>query len=200
MSGNFDTARALLNRGRSVLRELGQGVHAASTALDLAVVEWLAGDLQRAERDVRADYEFLERRGETFFLSTLASLLARLVREHGRDDEALALTQTAESTAADDDVDSQVLWRSTRAPILARAGALAAAEDLARSAVGQARQTEVPVLLADTLVELASVLGIAGRSDEAREAFEEAIALYTAKGDRMSAARAKARAGNLTTR
>ena len=38
----------------------------------------------------------------------------------------LTLTETAEAASADDDLDSQALWRSTRAPILARAGQLAA--------------------------------------------------------------------------
>jgi hypothetical protein len=44
------------------------------------------------------------------------------VRAQGRDEEALALTRTAEAAAHDDDVEAQVLWRATRAPILARAG------------------------------------------------------------------------------
>jgi tetratricopeptide (TPR) repeat protein len=199
MSGDFVAARTMVRDGRAVLRELGQGVHAASTALDLAVVEWLAGDLQNAEHDVRADYQFLKGQGEAYFLSTMASLLARLIREQGRDEEALALTQTAESAAAEDDVDAQVLWRSTRAPILARQGARTEAENLARTALDQARQAEIPVLLADTLCELATVLQIANQIETARAALTEAIEIYSAKGDRVSAARATALAGTFAS-
>ena len=86
-------------------------MHAASTGLDVVVVELLAGDLATAEREARTDYEFLERQGETYFLSTMAALLARVVRDQGRDEEALALSRTAERTAAEDDLDAQVLWR-----------------------------------------------------------------------------------------
>ena len=143
---------------------------AASTGIDLARVELLAGDLAAAEREVRADYEFLTKAGETYFLSTMAALLSRIVRDQGRDDEALAMTQAAEAAAAADDIESQALWRSIRAPILARAGDLAAAEALARAAVELARKSEAPGLLADTLCELAEVLHLAGNTAEARQA------------------------------
>ena len=36
MNGEFDVARALYRRGRTFLRDLGQGVSAASTGIDLA--------------------------------------------------------------------------------------------------------------------------------------------------------------------
>jgi hypothetical protein len=74
-----------------------------------------------------------------------------------------------------------------RAPILARAGNLADAEALARSALELASGSEAPVLKADTLFELAHVLKLAGRNAEARQLAGEAIALYVAKGDTVSA-------------
>ena len=197
MRGDFVQARALYQLGRAVLRELGPGVHAASTVLDLVAVETLAGELASAEDQAQLDYEFLERQGETFYLSTLASLLARVARDQGRDADALALTEVAERTAAEDDVDAQVLWRSARAPIVARAGSLVDAEAMAREALALARTTEVPTLLADALFELASVLAIAARAPEARAAFDEAAALYRAKGDVVSAARCETRAAEL---
>ena len=144
-----------------------------------------------AEREVRPDCEMLEAMGETFFLSTMAASLARAVREQGRDDDALALTQLAERTAADDDIDAQVLWRSMRAPIMARAGAIEAAEGLATAALDMARQTELPDLLASALMELATVLRLAGRSEEADLKLAEAIGVYVAKGDIVSAQRAR---------
>ena len=197
MNGEFDRARALYQRGRGLVRDLGQGVNAASTGIDLLLVELLAGDLAAAEREVMVDYTFLANAGETYFMSTIAALLSRVVRDQGRDEEALSFSRAAEQAAADDDVESQALWRSIRAPIVARAGDLALAESLARSAVALAMQTDAPPLKADTLSELAAVLMLAGRHSEARQTIDAAIAIYRAKGDIVSAARASAWAESL---
>ena len=191
MSGDFGVARSLYRAGRTLLRDLGQGVNAASTGLDVARVELLAGDdLARAEQMVRADFEFLQRTGETYFLSTMAALLSRIVCEQQRVEEALSLSKIAEDAAAADDVEAQVLWRIVRVPILAQSGELAEAEATARTALELAQRSEVPMLQADTLFELAVVLQRGGQVDPARNALREAIALYTAKGDLTSAARA----------
>ena len=175
-----------------MLRNLGQGVTAAATGIDLACVELLGGDLAAAEREVRADCAFLAKIGETYYLSTMAALLSRLVRDQGRDGEALALSKQAEEATAVDDLDSQALWRAVRAPIVARAGDTVLAEGLARSALEMVRRTEAPVLQADTLSELASVLRLAGKTDEARQTIGEALALYSAKGNIVAAARCSA--------
>ncbi len=189
MNGEFESARSFYRKGRAMLRELGQGVIAASTGLDVARTELLAGDLAGAEREVRADYEFLASKGETYFLATLAALLARIVRAQNRDAEALELSVAAEVAAAADDIDAQSLWRSVRAPILARAGDLAQAEALARAAVDLAARTEAPILQAEARSELAEVLRLAGKTDEARQAMVEATALYFSKGDIVSTER-----------
>jgi len=188
MRGEFDAARHSYREARAMLDDLGQGMHAASSSMDLAVIELLAGNAAAAERELRRDYQVLEAMGETYYLSTMAALLARAVREQGRDEEALALTRTAEAIAAEDDVDAQVLWRATRAPILARGGAHDEAEALAREALQRARETEFIMLRAESLVELAAVLRCAGR-DGAGAALEEAVAAYGAKGDVVSGAR-----------
>jgi class 3 adenylate cyclase/tetratricopeptide (TPR) repeat protein len=190
MNGEFAEARRLYTQGRNMLRELGQGVSAASTGIDVARVELLAGDLATAECEIRADYEFLKKKGETYLLSTLEGMLSRVVRDQGRDEEALALSKAVETAAAQDDVEAQVQWRSVRAPILARAGHLAEAEALARSAVALASTSEAPALQAETLTELAAVLKQSGEADEARIVMDQAEALFRAKGDVISAARA----------
>jgi ATP/maltotriose-dependent transcriptional regulator MalT len=190
MNGEFEPAWRLVRRGRAVLRDLGQGVTAASTGFDLAQVAWLAGDWANAEAEVRADYEFLAAAGETYYLPTLATLLARLLREQGRDDEALLLTEAAERSAGADDFDAQAFWRSTRAPIVARSGDLVHAERLAREAIDYSMRTEIPSLQADALAELAAVLHIAGQAAPARSSIEAAIELSRRKGDIASGARA----------
>ena len=195
MNGDFAKAREMCVRARAVLRDLGQGVRAASASLDLAVVELLAGDPAAAERELRPDCEMLEKMGETFFLSTMAAMLARAVREQGRDAEALALTELAEKSAAADDIDAQALWRSVRAPILARSGAIEEAETMARAALDTAKQTGMPGLHASAFYELATVLHLAGRREEAAKALDEAVRIHVAKGDVVSARRARALLG-----
>ena len=191
MNGELEVARSLYRSGRSVLRDLGQGVFAASTANDLARVELHGGDLTFAEKEVRADLDFLAAQGERYYRSTMAALLARLVRDQGRYDEALELTKLAEELAAPGDTSVQALWRSTRATLLARAGDFALAEELARIAVDLVKPTEAPPQQAVALRELAEVLHLAGKADEARQAIAEALALYTAKGDRVMADRCR---------
>lgn len=197
MNGEFDQARALYRRGRALVQDLGDAVQAAATGNALARIELLAGDLAGAEREVCADYEFLVRIGEGYLLSTMAALLARIVRDQGRDAQALNLSRVAEEAAAADDVDAQILWRSVRAPIVARSGDLVEAEVLARTALELANGTEDPISQADTLSDLAEVLHLAGRTDEACRAAHDASARYLAKGDVVSAARATAFAARL---
>ena len=186
MNGDFEIARDLYRQARNTLRELGQGVHAASTGLDVIIVELLAGDLAGGEAEVRADYAFLQEHGETYFLASMAALLARIVREQGRDQEALDLSIAAEEAAAEHDLDAQVRWRTVRAPILARVGKFNEAKELAESALTIARKTGLPILQADALFDLAVTRLLSDEIDGASAALAEARALYRSKGDRAS--------------
>jgi tetratricopeptide (TPR) repeat protein len=122
----------------------------------------------------------------------VAALLAQVLCDAGRYDEAEELTRASEEAARPNDVHANVRWRSTRARLLARAGNLDAAEDLAREAVAFATDSDFLNTHADTLMDQAEVLRLAGRGVEARVAIEEAIALYEQKGNAVSAATARA--------
>jgi ATP/maltotriose-dependent transcriptional regulator MalT len=191
MNGEFDEARTMYQQARAMLDDLGSTVNVATTSFDLGMIELLADDPAAAERALRADYDTLVQLGATYLISSMGAILARAVRAQGRDDEALELTRAVETAADDDDVDAQVLWRSIRAPILARAGQLAEAEAMARSAHEKASRTEMPSLRGYALTELASVLQLAARIEEARATLGEATAIYENKGDIVSAARTK---------
>jgi tetratricopeptide (TPR) repeat protein len=151
----------------------------------------LAGDAAAAEREIRPDCEMLQGMGETYFLSSMAPTLARALLAQGRDDDALPWIETAEQTAAEDDLDAQAECRCVRGLFLAGMGSLIEAETVVRKAVYMASQLETPSLRGASLVDLSTVLIQAGRSDEARQALGEAIAVYAAKGDRSSVARAE---------
>jgi class 3 adenylate cyclase/tetratricopeptide (TPR) repeat protein len=193
MQGGFGEARRLVERARATLEEIGGTLMAASTSLDSYAVEWLAGDLDAAERDLRRDYETLAALEETYLMPTVAGCLARVLCLQGRFDEADAFAGVAEEVAAADDVSSQALWRTARAQVLAKAGDAGAGVALAGEAVELLRATDFLVTLGDALTELASVLEDAGRGGDAAAALVEAVALYEQKGNIAAAAATRER-------
>jgi ATP/maltotriose-dependent transcriptional regulator MalT len=191
MRGDFDTARELLAAGRRALDELGQPVWVAVTGQEAFFVEMLAGDPAAAARTLRQSYETLSGMGERSFRSTIAGLLAHALCELGEDDEADQFSRACEEAAAEEDVFSQVLWRSARAKVLARRGEADAAEAAAREAVAIAERTDLLNTQADALLDLAEVLAQAGRSDEARAAARDAADRFERKGNLPSLERAR---------
>jgi class 3 adenylate cyclase/tetratricopeptide (TPR) repeat protein len=187
MRTEYARARELYGRARLLLEDLGVAVAAASTSLDSAAVEMLAGDPAAAEAELRRDYETLERIGERYIIPTVVALLAEAVCAQGRWDEADELSRTAEELAADDDVDAQALWRLVRVKTLTHQHRLDEAESLARAALEILSQTDAVVMQADAAAALADVLGLAGRQDEADEVRATAQGLYRQKGDIASA-------------
>jgi tetratricopeptide (TPR) repeat protein len=183
LGGDFERARESYRRARAVLEDLGTNVLAASLSLDSHAVELLAGDPAAAERELRRDYEALDRMGEKYLLSTIAGLLAHAVCRQGRYDEANTLCTITASVAAVDDPQSQALWRSVRAKVLAhRNGDRERAVALAREAVEILRGTDAILWQADALVDLAVTLTAVGDKSEAGRARDEAAALYALKG------------------
>jgi class 3 adenylate cyclase/type II secretory pathway predicted ATPase ExeA/tetratricopeptide (TPR) repeat protein len=195
MRGNFDLAREQYRASRAAFEELGRTVTAASTSLDAAPVELLAGDAELAAELLLADYNALGSMGERFVLSTVAGVLSQVSYQLDRTDAAESYALVCRELAADDDVASQTLWRGTRAKLLASRGLTDEAILLAREALSLAADTEAPIMQAETRVELAATLSIAGRADEAHEHLAAAIALYDAKGDRVSAGRLREQVG-----
>ena len=190
MNGELTVARSLYRQGREMLRDMGEGIRAAASGIHLANVELHGGDLLLAEQGLRADYEVLDTMGETFHRSVIAALLAKVLREQGRDDEALALLETAEQLTSPNDDIAQAFWRAVRAPVLARKGSFAEAEALGRAALDILRQTQSPGFEADALYEIASVLVAEQKLAEARQTIEQAITLYRAKGNVVALAKA----------
>ena len=84
--------------------------------------------------------------------------------------------------AMKEDSDPQVGWRRIKAKILARRGELEAAELLGREAVETAARTDYLENHAAACADLAVVLELAGRPDEARLELEHALRLCEQKG------------------
>src|SRR5207249_102603 len=153
-----------------------------SLSLDSHAVELLAGDAVTAESELRRDYEALDRMGEKYLLSTIAGLLAHALCAQGRFEEANMMCSVTAAAAAEDDAQSQALWRSVRAKVLARRGDRDQALELALAAIEELRRTDALVWQADAFVDLAETRLFLGDVPGAQKAVAEATALYRLKG------------------
>jgi class 3 adenylate cyclase/tetratricopeptide (TPR) repeat protein len=186
MLGRFANARQHYRRSDSASAELGLNVQLASLRMYAGWAELIAGDAAAAERELRIGYEELERMGEQSYLSTTAAFLARAVFAQALYDEAERLTEVSDETAAEHDLISHVMWRGTRAKVLARRSD-GDAERLARESVELSLETDCLNMQADALVDLAETLQLLGRADEAAAILLQAIERYEAKGNAVSA-------------
>ena len=121
MQGDFARAREESERQRQMLAELGPSINAISTSIERARVESLAGDLPAAELELRADDAALAEIDERYFRSTVVGMLAGVLVELGRFEDAAAAVETARELADEDDALSQILWRTAHARLLAEA-------------------------------------------------------------------------------
>jgi ATP/maltotriose-dependent transcriptional regulator MalT len=181
MQGEFDRARELYRRSRPMLEDYGAIVLAASTCLTSGRVELLAGDLDAAESELRRDYDTLLSLGELYYRPVVAVLLAQTLYAQDRLDEAEALAHTAAQIAAEDDIESQAVWRSVKAKILARRGDTGESVRLAREAVALFGKTDDVLARSEALVDLAEVLRSVGEEGGALVALEEALELCQRK-------------------
>jgi class 3 adenylate cyclase/tetratricopeptide (TPR) repeat protein len=191
MSGEFTVARDLYRRAAASLADLGPSITSATLSTESSRVEALAGDYPAAERELRRDDLALAAMGERYYRSTVVALLAQVLVAQDQLDEGEAFSRQAEELADDDDVSSQVFWRSARARAYARTGRVEEGEVLARQAVDLARATVDICLLGGALVDLADVLTQAGRRDEAEPPMREALKLFEQKEDRTSVLRVR---------
>jgi tetratricopeptide (TPR) repeat protein len=197
MHGEFERARSLCAESGAILEELGQKLRAVAAQGYVGTIELLAGDLVTAEGLFRSALEALEPLGERPNRRNIAARLAEVLAQLGRVDEAEHLAQLSRETAPPDDVATQVRWRIALATALARRTEHAGAEQLAREAISVAEETDWLNMRGDAQMCLAEILAAAGKDLEARVAAHDAARLYEAKGNLVSADRARA-AGGLT--
>jgi class 3 adenylate cyclase/tetratricopeptide (TPR) repeat protein len=179
--GRPDVGRELVARGRSILRELGLHTMEAATTHAAGMVEYIAGDLEAAERLWREGYRALERMGERAYLSTSAAHLAQALCALGRFEEAERFTRISEDAADARDLASQVQWRGARALVESHAGNEEAALRLLDDAILMAEDTSYVDTLADTLVIRAEVRARGGNRAGAADDLRRAIDLADRK-------------------
>ena len=194
MLGRFEEARAILAEVRAELADRGGGVplglRLGQGSID---VELLAGDPAAAVEFGEEGCRLLDELGAQSFLSTAAAKLAQALYALDRLEEAETWAGRAAELGASDDAMTQMLWRQVSAKVLARRGEHAKAERMARGAVAVGEETDILNAQGDTLADLAEVLLLAGRPEEAAASLEQAIDRYQRKGNRVSTERAQTR-------
>jgi DNA-binding SARP family transcriptional activator/predicted ATPase len=188
LAGRFDEARSLLESSRTSFRELGRTLAVTTgCAPASARIEMLAEDYGAAESHLREACETLDRLHMWAYLATHAADLARALVAQGRLEEADRWSALAQRHATEGDISAQFSWRSARALVLARHGDPSGAEIFAREAVEILAATDALNQHAQAVLDLAEVLRIAGRLDEARQAADEAAKLFERKENVVSA-------------
>jgi predicted ATPase/class 3 adenylate cyclase len=193
MRGNFDLARDLYRKSRASLLEFGWKLHAAVTSHSSGPIEMLAGDPAAAEAELRRDYRALQEMGENYHLSTTAAFLAEALFEQGQLEKAERFTRASEELATEGDITSQFLWRTVRGKILAHQGHVAAGAILVRQALDLIATAEEPDSEASAFLDLAEVLALEQKLEQARQALERAVALFEVKGNIVSSQRVRER-------
>jgi class 3 adenylate cyclase/tetratricopeptide (TPR) repeat protein len=190
MLGNFEAARAHNTHARAVARDLGDLVAEAAVLRNAGFLALLEGDAARAETELRAGYDILERISDFGHLASHAPDLGEALYALGRNDEAFEVSEFTERITIKGDMDAEVRWRQLRAKTLARRGRHDEAVAFAEEAVRMAADTDYLDLHADTLRALAEVLRLAGRNEDAASAVRTALDLYRKKGNVVGERRA----------
>jgi tetratricopeptide (TPR) repeat protein len=191
MRGDFERARRDYRRAYAAIEELGhEGLKYGCTAF-IGEVELLAGDPVAAERWLRQGYEAMHAMGDLGPAPTSAHMLARALSDQGRWEQAEHFVSECRSFALADDVDAQIGWRRASGPLKARRGEVDEGHRLAQEAVDLSRPTDSPNTKGDALMALGEVLHLAGEGAPAAEAIREAIDLYEAKENLVSARSAR---------
>ena len=125
--------------GQALLEELGLDIDAARAGIEAWRIEMLAGDLDAAERELRAPTTPSTRSARSTSSRPWPASRADAL-ERGAIEDAEALCDRSRELATDGDVETQALWRYVRGRTLARRRAFDEAEAIAREALASSRR------------------------------------------------------------
>ena len=182
LAGDFDEGRQLAAAGRREVMELGQNVQYAGLSQPASIIELLADDAAAAERILREARKILAEAGERGYLSTVAALLGLAVVRQGRHEEGERLAEESRKAGSDDDVITQIYWRTVKARVLAASGDLAEARRLASEIFDLSDRTDDAFDVPMVTVELLDLLDPGSLKDVLERALDES----EAKGNAVS--------------
>ncbi|HEU5212821.1 MAG TPA: adenylate/guanylate cyclase domain-containing protein [Gaiellaceae bacterium] len=197
MRGDVAEARRLTEAFRQVLADAGVTVGYASSTLIAAFVEEAAGDLPAAERAARGGIELLNELDERPYSSTLAAVLAHILLDQRRDEEALEWARYARERSPAGDLTNFISADAVEGCVLARRGEIEEGLRLVLDAAARVDRTDFWDQRSDVHSTLAEALLHAGRHAEARAELELALRICEEKGARPWAERLRQRLARL---
>jgi class 3 adenylate cyclase/tetratricopeptide (TPR) repeat protein len=194
MLGRLDEARAILAEARADQSERGGGALLANLlAFECVDLELWAGDPAAAAEFGAEGFRLHEEMGNQDFLAPAAGNLAQAFYALDRLDEADSWAGRSAELGTSDDALKEMAWRQVRAKVLARRGEHAEAERLAREAVEIGEGTDSLIGQGDANADLAEVLLLVEKRDEAVAALRQARDRYERKGHLVLAERMRER-------
>ena len=151
------------------------------------------GNHERAEELLRSVYDFFRLQGDENNALQIAYVLADVLCDLGRFDEADALATLVAREGPADDIEVQVAWRAVRSRTSAARGDPTGAVTLAEEAVSIADTTSFVLLQAEASRALGEALHGAGRTDDAADALGVALERYESKRAAVPAAEVRER-------
>ncbi|HEY2966667.1 MAG TPA: adenylate/guanylate cyclase domain-containing protein [Actinomycetota bacterium] len=197
MLGREEEFRVEQERVDRLMDEIGLPEVLTNTYQGRGEAERFLGHLDRAEQQFRAGVEQWDALGETGFNSTMTALLAGVLCDLERFDEAEANVNRSRELSAEDDFASQAAWRMAQARVLSHRGEHNEALALADEAVAINQTTDYLTWQGESDEVRGMVLTAAGRTDEALEAYTRALDRFERKGVVPAAARVRARIAEL---
>ena len=198
LMGDADRGRSTAREGSMVQREAGLLVMAASTSMGLAYIEMAAGDLVAAEQVLQEGAEELDRLGDRAYYATVVLVLAVVLKQQGRYDEARAKCGVVRETTGPDDRVNVIGVDALEGYLVARSGDLEGGERLVRRAAVAAGEVDFFWVRGVAFELLGETFLLAGKRDEAVEAFETALRIHEGKGDAAGMTRLREHLAPLT--
>jgi len=167
--GEYEQAHGWLTKSLDLYRETASVSEIAWTSRQLAQVAWSTGNLARAEKLFRESIRLLAPMRERGTLCESQRLLAQLLLEQGRIDEAENYALAGRDTVSAEDVTSRATTRVALAQVRAAQGRDDEAETLFREAVEVLSGSEHCRILLDVLPPYAEFLRARDREADAAE-------------------------------
>ncbi len=188
--GRTDESIQLFAEYEAALVERGDEYSARTQGQNRGYGLYLVGELEAAEQIYRQSWNALGEAGERGFRSTLGGLLALVLVELDRRDEAEDILAQVDGMSAEDD------WLTVACAdvVRARLATLDGRHEDAVAAAGHAAELGNAgyfMLRPWFTTELGRALAAAGREDEARDVLVEAIRVADVKGSLLYARRAR---------
>jgi tetratricopeptide (TPR) repeat protein len=184
--GEFDEARAAMDRYRSFFRDTGQTLSYLRSVEVAFDVEMLAGEAEHACELVEEASRSLGDLGDAW--PYLAAFLAQGRYAVGRYEEA---REPAAFAAEHGDEVEGSLALGVLAKLAARSGDSATALETIAEAVARVDRTDFLFDRGTVHTDRGETFRLLGREDEALSAFDEAIRLFDQKGDLVSSERVR---------